>query len=103
MEKRFNAVEFNGTPNKKAVMGKLMAEKEELRSTAKLIIPILDQIIEEISKLSVEEQKAKLFQLDPTALEKRETKEEIKSSEKISRQELKYAKDFFNLISEKYL
>ena len=73
-----NAVEFNGTPNKKAVMGKLMAEKEELRSNAKIIIPILDQIIEEISKLSVEEQRARLFQLDPTALEKREPKEEKK-------------------------
>lgn len=73
-----NAVEFNGKPNKKAVMGKLMAEKEDLRSKAKVIIPILDKIIEEISKLSLEEQKARLFQLDPTALEKRESKEETK-------------------------
>ena len=45
-----NAVEFDGKPNKKAVMGKLMAEKKELRSQAKIIIPLLDQIIEEISR-----------------------------------------------------
>ena len=70
-----NAVEFDGKPNRKAVMGKLMAEKKELRSQAKIIIPILDQIIEEISKLSLEEQKEKLLQLDPTALEKKEVKE----------------------------
>jgi glutamyl-tRNA synthetase len=73
-----NAVEFNGKPNKKAVMGKLMAEKEDLRSKAKVIIPILDKIIEEISKLGLEEQKARLLQLDPTALEKRVSKEEKK-------------------------
>lgn len=73
-----NAVEFNGKPNKKAVMGKLMAEKEDLRSKAKVIIPILDKIIEEISTLGLEEQKARLLQLDPTALEKRESKEETK-------------------------
>jgi len=73
-----NAVEFNGKPNKKAVMGKLMAEKEDLRSKTKVIIPILDKIIEEISTLSLEKQKARLFQLDPTALEKRRSKEETK-------------------------
>jgi len=73
-----NAVEFNGKPNRKAVMGKLMAEKKELRSQAKIIIPLLDQIMEEISKLSIEEQKEKLLQLDPLALEKKESKEEKK-------------------------
>ena len=73
-----NAVEFNGKPNKKAVMGKLMAEKTELRSQAKIIIPLLDQIIEDISKLTIEEQKEKLLQLDPMALEKKEAKEEKK-------------------------
>ncbi len=73
-----NAVEFDGKPNKKAVMGKLMAEKEDLRSKAKVIIPILDKIIEEISTLGLEEQKARLLQLDPTAFDKRESKEETK-------------------------
>ncbi|MFX1346632.1 MAG: glutamate--tRNA ligase [Promethearchaeota archaeon] len=73
-----NAVEFGGTPNKKAVMGKLMAERKDLRSQAKIIIPILDQVIEDIKCLSLDEQKQKLFDLDPHALEKREIKEEVK-------------------------
>ena len=73
-----NAVEFNGKPNKKAVMGKLMAEKKELRSQAKIVIPLLDQIIEEIFNLNIEEQKEKLLELDPMALEKKEAKEEKK-------------------------
>ncbi|MFX0186484.1 MAG: glutamate--tRNA ligase [Candidatus Hodarchaeota archaeon] len=67
-----NALEFGGKPNKKAIMGKLMAQRKELRSQAKIVIPILDQIIKEISKLSLEEQKGKLLQLDPKALEKKE-------------------------------
>ena len=67
-----NALEFGGKPNKKAIMGKLMAQRKELRSQAKTVIPILDQIIEEIYKLSLEEQKEKLLQLDPKALEKKE-------------------------------
>jgi glutamyl-tRNA synthetase len=73
-----NAVEFGGKPNKKAVMGKLMAERDDLRSQAKTLLPILDQIIEEISKLNLEDQKRKLLELDPTALEKKEAKEEVK-------------------------
>ncbi|MFW9930493.1 MAG: glutamate--tRNA ligase [Candidatus Thorarchaeota archaeon] len=74
-----NAVEFGGTPNKKAVMGKLMAERKDLRSQSKEIIPILDEVINEILSLNFEEQKKKLLQLDPTALEKKETVEEEKS------------------------
>ncbi len=70
-----NAVEFNGKPNKKAVMGKLMAEKKELRAQAKVIIPLLDQVIVEISKLNIEEQKEKLLQLDPMAFEKKDSEE----------------------------
>jgi glutamyl-tRNA synthetase len=73
-----NAVEFGGKPNKKAVMGKLMAEREDLRSQAKTLLPLLDQIIEDISQLNIDEQKLKLLELDPTALEKKEVKEEIK-------------------------
>ena len=74
-----NAVEFGGKPNKKAVMGKLMAERKDLRSQAKIIIPLLDEILEEISNLSIEKQKKSLLQLDPDALAKKETKREEKT------------------------
>ncbi|MFW9900780.1 MAG: glutamate--tRNA ligase [Candidatus Thorarchaeota archaeon] len=73
-----NAVSFNGKPNKKAIMGKLMATRPDLRSQVKLIIPILDNIISEISNLSIKEQEAKLLELDPHALDKKEKAEEKK-------------------------
>ena len=73
-----NAVEFGGKPNKKAVMGKLMAEREDLRSEAKRINPLLEQVFKEIEKLSVEEQKEELLKLDPNAFEEKKIKEEKK-------------------------
>ena len=73
-----NAISFNGKPNKKAIMGKLMATRPDMRSQAKLIIPILDSIISEISNLSIKEQKEKLLELDPHALDKKEKVEERK-------------------------
>ncbi|MFX0146373.1 MAG: glutamate--tRNA ligase [Candidatus Hodarchaeota archaeon] len=73
-----NAVEFEGKPNKKAVMGKLMAQREDLRPLAKEINPLLDKIIEEISSMSLEQQIEELLKLDPHALDKKEPKEEEK-------------------------
>ncbi|TFF88449.1 MAG: glutamate--tRNA ligase, partial [Promethearchaeota archaeon] len=73
-----NAVEFDGSPNQKAIMGKLMAEREDLRPHAKKIIPILQDVINEIKDLSIEEQKEKLMKLDPDALKEEESKEEEK-------------------------
>ena len=73
-----NALKFDGKPNKKALMGKLMASRPDLRSRAKTIIPLLDQIIMEILKLNPEKQKEKLLSLDPSALEKEEKSEELK-------------------------
>ena len=79
-----NAVKFNGKPNKKAIMGKLMATKPDLRSKAKIIIPILDQIIEEILKLSIDQQEEQLLQLDPHAFDKEEKIEETKELPELS-------------------
>jgi len=73
-----NAVEFGGKPNKKAVIGKLIAEKSELKSQIKKIMPIIDNTIQEISNLNLEQQQKKLLKLDPTALDKKERKEEEK-------------------------
>ena len=73
-----NALEFDGVPNKKAVMGKLMAERKDLRSQVKEIMPLLNKILEEIKNLNPEDQKKKLLELDPTALDKEEVKPEDK-------------------------
>ncbi len=73
-----NALKFNGIPNKRAIMGKLMAQMTELRSHVKKVNPILDEIIAKISNLSFEEQKRNLLKLDPHALDKEESMEERK-------------------------
>ena len=73
-----NALKFNGIPNRRAIMGKLMAQMTELRSHVKKVNPILDEIIAKISNLSIEEQKRKLLKLDPHALDKEESREERK-------------------------
>ena len=73
-----NAVEFGGKPNKKAIMGKLMAQREDLRSKAKVVNPILDEVIEEIFALDLAEQERRLLELDPSALEKKEKVKEEK-------------------------
>ncbi|MFX1304588.1 MAG: glutamate--tRNA ligase [Promethearchaeota archaeon] len=70
-----NAVKFNGKPNKKAIMGKLMASRPDLKAHAKIVLPLLDQIIDEILKLDLKEQTEKLLQLDPHALDKKEALE----------------------------
>ena len=74
-----NSVKFGGKPNVKAVLGKLIGQNPELRSQIKGIKPILDEIVLEISKLTFQEQEAKLLELKPDALEKQASKEEKKT------------------------
>jgi glutamyl-tRNA synthetase len=78
-----NAVEFNGTANGKAVMGKLMMERPDLRTQAKKYSRLIEEIILEINKLGNEEQKEKLLELDPHALDHAEKKEEKKELPKL--------------------
>ncbi|MFX1413942.1 MAG: glutamate--tRNA ligase [Promethearchaeota archaeon] len=73
-----NAIEFNGKPNKKAVMGKLMAQRVDLRPLVKKINPLLDEVIQNILRLSIEQQIEELIKLDPHALDKKESKKEEK-------------------------
>ena len=73
-----NAVKFDGKPNKKAILGKLMALMPELRTQTKIVLPLLDEIVDEILKLSIEDQKKKLLHLDAHALDKKEKLEERK-------------------------
>ena len=73
-----NAVKFEGKPNLKAIMGKLMSQKPELRTQINDIKPVIVETIVEISKLTIDEQKKKLLELDPTALEKKVTSKEQK-------------------------
>lgn len=73
-----NAVKFGGIPNKKAIIGKVMQERKDLRSQSSIIVPLLDDIIESATKLNIDEQTKKLLELEPNALEKKETIKEKK-------------------------
>ncbi|MFX1366214.1 MAG: glutamate--tRNA ligase [Promethearchaeota archaeon] len=73
-----NSVKFNGKPNKKAIMGKLMATRSDLRSETKIILPLLEQIIGEILKLTIDQQTEQLLKLDPHALDKEVKRKETK-------------------------
>jgi len=75
-----NALFHNGKANYKAVMGKIMAENPSLRSRAKELIEEVRRIVEEVNKLSVEEQRRKLEEIAPELLE-RKKKEEKKELE----------------------
>jgi len=68
-----NAVKFGGTPNKKAIMGKIMRDRKDLRSQASTIAPLLEEVIEAIKHLNIDEQRDKLLELDPEALDKKES------------------------------
>ena len=73
-----NSVKFGGKPNLKAVLGKIIGQNPELRSQIKGIKLILDEIASEISKLTLQEQEAKLLELNPDALKKKVSKKEKK-------------------------
>ncbi|MCJ7647938.1 MAG: glutamate--tRNA ligase, partial [Candidatus Lokiarchaeota archaeon] len=68
-----NAVKFGGTPNKKAIMGKIMRDRKDLRSQASTIAPLLEEVIDAIKQLNIDEQREKLLELDPEALNKKES------------------------------
>jgi len=73
-----NAVKFGGTPNKKAIMGKIMQDQKDLRSQASFITPLLEEVIEATEQLNIDEQREKLLELDPDALNKKESSREEK-------------------------
>jgi len=55
-----NAVKFNGKASLKSVIGKVMAE---FKGEAKEIIKIIKEVVEEVNKLSLEEQKEEIKKL----------------------------------------
>ncbi len=73
-----NAIHYGGSPDKKAVMGKIMGQRKDLRAHVKEILPLLEEILNQIRELSLEEQKQRLLSLEPSALEEKKKVEEKK-------------------------
>jgi glutamyl-tRNA synthetase len=64
-----NAIKFNGKANTQAVIGKLLAERPELRSQAQDIIEQVNRIVTEINKIPLADQISELQILAPDLLE----------------------------------
>lgn len=76
-----NAIFHNGKANPKAVLSKLLAEKPELRKNAKEIVPLANNIVNEVNNLTKDEQKSKLSEIAPELLEKQKKEKEEKLSD----------------------
>ncbi|KXB04973.1 hypothetical protein AKJ49_01520 [candidate division MSBL1 archaeon SCGC-AAA382A03] len=73
-----NALEHDGTASKDAVIGKLIAEKPELKSNIQELMGKIEEKVKEVNKITIEEQKS---QLEDIGAPKREKKEEKGLSE----------------------
>ena len=71
-----NAVFFKGTANPKAVVGKVLGENPEYRSRAGEITPLIESIVSDVNKMSLDEQVKALEGIDPSLLSK-EKKERV--------------------------
>src|SRR3989338_3466759 len=69
-----NSVKFDGKPNIGAVIGKLISEDAALKTKIAEVQKEIKKTIAEISKLTVEQQLAKLQEIAPELLEKKEKK-----------------------------
>ena len=65
-----NAIQFEGKATMGAVLGKVMAENAELRPKAKEISGLSKSIVNEVNKMSIEEQRTALEKLAPELLVK---------------------------------
>lgn len=67
-----NAIQFEGKANAKAVLGKLMRDRPDLRSQGKLMKTLTQEIVQKINQLTLEEQTSKVLAMDPHALDPEE-------------------------------
>ena len=72
-----NAIQFEGKATMGAVLGKVMAENAELRPKAKEISGLSKSIVDEVNKMSIEEQRTALEKLAPELLVKEVKHREI--------------------------
>lgn len=71
-----NAVMHGGKASPKAVLGRLLSEDVSLRSRAREIAPAVDEIVAEVNRLSILEQREELERKAPHLLERRKEAKE---------------------------
>ncbi|MFQ6094595.1 MAG: glutamate--tRNA ligase [Candidatus Bathyarchaeia archaeon] len=71
-----NAVSFEGKAREDSVLGRLLAEKPNLKARVREILPLISRVVREVNRLSLNEQRSIVQQRWPEALrkEKREEK-----------------------------
>ncbi|NWF95681.1 MAG: glutamate--tRNA ligase [Candidatus Thorarchaeota archaeon] len=74
-----NAVKYEGKPNVKSVMSALLGARADLRSRAKEVREVVERLVTEVERMSVDAQRAQLMRIAPGLLEsKKETAAEEK-------------------------
>ncbi|MCD6237203.1 MAG: glutamate--tRNA ligase [Thermoplasmata archaeon] len=63
-----NAIQHDGKAVAKSVIGKILAEKNELRSKVKIVYQIVEEVTQEINQLSINEQRKMLEEIAPELL-----------------------------------
>ncbi len=71
-----NAVRYNGKPNQKAVIGKILAERPNLKKEITKIAKEVNEAVGKVKELTLEEQTKKLKQIAPEFFEKKRVKKE---------------------------
>ncbi len=70
-----NALRYGGKASQKPVLGKLLGEHPQFRRVVKEIVPIINEVVQEINKLSLEKQKKIVAEKWPEALTEEKTEE----------------------------
>jgi glutamyl-tRNA synthetase len=73
-----NAVQYGGKAQAGAIVGKIIGEKQELKTKAKDLSRLIREVVDEINSLSMEEQKRIVEEKWPEALKKEKAAEEEK-------------------------
>ncbi len=97
----YNAYLHEGKANKGSVIGKIIAEKPEVKKDLKSIMPIVDSTIKEVNEMSLEEQKHILDSDFPEVFEKKEENKSIFDKLNISLKNIDLSK--LNVAKVKYV
>lgn len=76
-----NAISYSGKANPGAVIGKVLAESPELKSRAKEISQIARRIVDDVNRMSLDEQRKKLEEIAPELLIRERKERELKLPE----------------------
>ncbi|HUT17359.1 MAG TPA: glutamate--tRNA ligase [Acidobacteriota bacterium] len=73
-----NALQHGGKAQAGAIIGKIIGEKQELKTKVKELTDLISEVVDEVNSLSVEEQKGLVEEKWPEALKKEKAAEEEK-------------------------